>query len=417
MIQLNQYTERLGVIMTNKLFMVNPYLRDIDAKITEKKYRDKKYYIKLDRTIFYPHLSGGQSGDKGTMNGIQVIETIEDNEDIIYVLEENINGQDVQISIDWENRFDLMQQHSGQHLLSYCFDKLLSGSTVGFYIGKEYVSVDINIQNITESEIAQVEFLANKIIQSNFVIKSYFVDKNELSKLNLRKDPTVDSNIRIVEIEGLDYSPCGGTHLYNTGELGLIKITRWEHNRGNTRIEFLSGNRAFKDYSWKHDSIKEITHLLSSSDKDILINVNKIYSQREELEKENRNLKEDLHKLKADAYFAGATLINGIKYIMVAPEDMNFKDISYISTYLNNNNEKLVQIYGLDNDAGGQFFVSRSGDLNIDLKEILKEISNEYQIKGGGSTNTIQGGCTSEDLDLIIEMFYSKLSKDKIQGY
>lgn len=400
--------------MTNKLYMENPYLRNIDAKITEKKYRDKKYYIKLDRTIFYPHLSGGQPGDKGTINGIDIIETIEDNEDIIYVIEENINGQDVHISIDWENRFDLMQQHSGQHLLSYCFSKLLNGNTVGFYIGKEYVTVDIDIQNIAESEISQIEYLANKIIQSNFKIKSYFVDEKQLAKLDLRKEPTVNSNIRIVEIDGLDYSPCGGTHLYNTGELGLIKIRKWEHNRSNTRIEFISGNRAFNDYSWKHNFIKEIGLLLSSKDKDILNNVNKIYSQKEELEKENRNLRENLYQLKANEFLLESKSINNINYIMREPENMNFKDISYISTYLNNNNEKLVQIYGLYTDLGGQFFVSRSADLNVNLKEILEDISKEYEIKGGGSPNTVQGGSSSDDLEAIIKMFYNNISKNKI---
>lgn len=400
--------------MTNKLYMENPYLRDIDAKILEKKYRDKKYYIKLDRTIFFPHLSGGQPGDKGTINGINIIESIEDNENIIHIVEENINGQDVSISINWENRFDLMQQHSGQHLLSYCFEKLLNGNTVGFYIGKEYVYVDIDIQNITESEITQVEYLANKIIQSNFMIKSYFVDENQLSKMNLRKQSTVSSNIRIVEIDGLDYSPCGGTHLYNTGELGLIKIRKWEHNRSNTRIEFVSGNRAFDDYSWKHSYIKEIGLLLSSKDRDILNNVNKIYSQREDLEKENRNLREQLYQIKANEYLSESKTINSIKYIMREPENMNFKDISYISTYLINNNNKLIQIYGLYNDSGGQFFVSRSNDLNINLKEILEEISKEYEIKGGGSPNTVQGGSSSADLKPIIELFYHKISKNKI---
>lgn len=400
--------------MTNKLFMENPYLRNIDAKIIEKKYRDKKYYLKLDRTIFYPHLSGGQPGDIGTFNNIPVIETVEDNDSIIYVLEENINGQDVKISIDWDNRFDLMQQHSGQHLLSYSFEKLLNGHTVGFYIGKEYVYVDIDIQNITESQIQQVEYLANKIIQSNFRIKSYFVNEEELSKLNLRNEPSVTSNIRVVEIDGLDYSPCGGTHLYNTGELGLIKIRKWEHNRGNTRVEFVSGNRAFEDYSWKHDYIKELGLLLSSKDKDILNNVNKLYENREELEKTNRSLREQLYNITADKYLSGSKTVNDIKYIMEEPEDMNFKDLSYISTYLNKHNEKLVQIYGLYNDSEGQFFISRSNDFNINLKKILEEITHEFEIKGGGSPYTVQGACSSDDLKPIIEQFYNKIKENKI---
>ncbi len=395
--------------MTNKLYMENPYLKDIDAKIIEKKYRDKKYFIKLDRTIFYPHLSGGQPGDKGTMNGIEVLETIEDNGDIIHVVGENINGLDVHISIDWDNRLDLMQQHSGQHLLSYSFDKLFNGQTVGFYIGKEYVYVDIDIENISDGEIAQVEMLTNKIIQSNFEIKSYFVDNSQLSKLSLRKTPKVDSDIRIVEIDGLDYSPCGGTHLFNTGELGLIKIRKWEHNRGNSRVEFVCGNRALNDYSWKHDYVKEISLLLSSKDKDIVDKVNKIYNAKEELEKENRTMKEKLYEYKANELLSQGQIINGIKYIMLEAKDLDFKDISYISTYLNNKHEKLIQIYALYNNSEGQFFVSRSKDLNINLKEILAEIAKNYEIKGGGSPNTVQGGCNSEDLKSIIEIFYNKV--------
>lgn len=406
--------KRQGDTMTNKLYMENPYLREIDAKIIEKKYRDRKYYIKLDRTIFYPHLSGGQPGDKGTINGIEILESLEDNGDIIHVVEENITSQDVHISIDWENRFDLMQQHSGQHLLSYSFNKLFNGQTVGFYIGKEYVYIDIDIENISDAEIGQVEFLANKIIQSNFQIKSYFVDHSELSKLNLRKEPVVHSNIRIVEMDSLDYSPCGGTHLYNTGELGLIKIRKWEHNRGNTRVEFVCGNRAFNDYSWKNDYIKKIGLLLSSKDKDILNNVNKIYDLKDELEKENRNLRGELYEYKANRYLSESKSINGINYIMIEPENIDLKDISYISTYLNNNNTNLVQIYGLYNDTLGQFFVSRSRDLDIDLQRILKEISEEYEIKGGGSSSTVQGGTSSDQLKDVVQSFYNKIKANEI---
>ncbi len=401
--------------MTHKLYMENPYLKEIEARIVEKKNRDNKYYIKLNRTIFYPHLSGGQPGDKGTINGYEVIETLEDNGDIIHVVEENINGVDVHIKIDWDNRWDMMQQHSGQHLLSYSFDKLFNGKTVGFYIGKDYVYIDIDNEHITESEIKQVELFSNKIIQSNFQIKSYFANDAELSKLPLRKDPSVSSNIRIVEIDSLDYSPCGGTHLYNTGELGLIKIRKWEHNKGNTRVEFVCGNRAFKDYSWKHDYIKDIALLLSSKDIDILDKVNKIYNAKEELEKDNRKMKGELYEYKSKDLLSRVKDINGIKYIMVEPENMDFKDISYISTYLNNSNEKLVQLYGIFNDSEGQFFVSRSKDLDFDLRDILKDISKEYEIKGGGSPNSVQGGSNSENLKSIIELFYNKIKENKIQ--
>ena len=194
----------------------------------------------------------------------------------------------------------------------------------------------------------------------------------------------------------------------------LIKIRKWEHNKGNTRIEFVCGNRAFEDYSWKHDYIKEIGLLLSSKDKDILLKVTKLFEAKEELEKDNRKIKSSLYQYIAQDFLSQSQLINGIKYIMVETKDMDFKDISYISTYLNNNSEKLIQIYGLSNDFEGQFFVSRSKDLDINLKVILEEIAKEYEIKGGGSPNTVQGGSSAEDLKSIIQMFFEKLKQNKL---
>lgn len=391
--------------------MENPYLKEIDAKIIEKRYRNSKYYIKLNRTIFYPHLSGGQPGDIGTINGLEVLETFEDNDDIIYVVNENINVDNVKVVIDWDNRMDLMQQHTGQHLLSSCFHRLFNYETVGFYVGKEYVYVDITCEELSEEEALQVEILANKIIQSNFQIKSYFVEKDELSKLPLIKAPAVNSDIRIVEIDGIDYNPCGGTHLNNTGELGLIKIRRWEKNKGNTRIEFVCGTRAINDYLWKSKYIKEIGLLLSSKDKDVLDKVEKLYNHRDELEKEIRDLREKNNQYKAMSYLSDGFKIGEVNCIFKELENVDFKEISYISSYLNERH-KLIQIYALYNGDKSQFFISRTKDLDLNLQSILKALSEEFQIKGGGSPHTVQGGISKEDLSNFVSKF-----KDSILEY
>jgi alanyl-tRNA synthetase len=255
--------------MTEKIYLENPYLRQIDARIVEKKYTNNKYYIKTNKTIFYPNLAGGQPGDKGTINGVEVIDTYEDGNDIIHVTKDNIHSDKVQLSIDWDNRFDYMQQHSGQHLLSAAFYKLYNGETVGFYIGTEYVYIDINMFHISEDEIEKIEEFANKIIFSNFIMKSYIIEKKEVDKLPVREEPVINSNIRIVEIDGIDFSPCCGTHLRNTGEIGMIKIRKVEKHNENIRVEFVCGNRALKDYTWKNKCIKEICNLLSCKEKDI----------------------------------------------------------------------------------------------------------------------------------------------------
>lgn len=394
--------------MTEKVYLENPYLRQIEARITEKKYMDNKYYIKTNKTIFYPNLAGGQPGDKGTINGIEVLEAYEDGEDIIHITKSNIHSDKAKLTIDWDTRFDYMQQHSGQHLLSSVFYKLFNGETIGFYIGKEYVYIDINIPRISQEDIEKVEEFANKIVFSNFLIKTYIVQKNEISKLPIRKEPKVNSNIRIVEIDGIDFSPCCGTHVRSTGEIGIIKIRRVESYKGNIRVEFVCGSRALKDYSWKSNYIRDISNLLSSKDKDVKEKVEKLYMDRERLIKENRILKDTNSKYKARELLEDAISINGVRIIFNKLQDMELAELKDIVKYLNCTNN-IVAILGTENKNSGQFIVTRSNNLNINIKNIFSNLSKKMNIKGGGDLQTVQGGCNKEELDNILNNFQDQI--------
>lgn len=396
--------------MTNKFYLDNPYLKEIDARIIDKTYEDGKYYIKLNRTIFYPHLSGGQPGDKGTINGIEVLEVYEENLNIIHVVKENIHSDKVKLSINWENRIDNMQQHTGQHLLSSSFYKLYNGETIGFHIGGDYVYIDVNLPDLSKTEVEKIEIYANKIISLNFPIKSYIIGKNDIDKIPVRKQPTVNSNIRIVEIENIDFSPCAGTHLRSTGEIGLIKIRKWEKYKGNTRIEFVCGNRALYDYGWKNDQIKDISLLLSSKDIDAFDKVKKLYLQKEELEKENRSLKDEVYEYRGKELLKNSTIINSVPFIVRTFDDKNLDEISGVSNYLNNS-KSVVQIYGSTNGNKAQFMVSKSNEININLQDIFKLVSSELELKGGGSPNTVQGSCSLTDLEKLMEMFLEKIKE------
>lgn len=394
--------------MTFKLYIENSYLREAEANILEKEFRNNKYYLKLDRTIFYPHLSGGQPRDKGTINQIEVIDVFEDGNDIIHVVGKKINTNNVNLSIDWEHRFDLMQQHTGQHLLSSCFYSLFNAETVGFHIGQDYIYIDITKPYLREEEVKQVEFLANKIIQSNFKISSYIVDKTNLSKFPIRKMPITDEDIRIVEIDGFDYSPCCGTHVFYTGEIGLIKIRKWEKYKGNTRVEFACGFRALKDYSWKNSYIQEIGLMLSCRDEDVLEKAKKFMDKNNKLEKENKSLRRDLYKYKGELYLIESKTYDNIRYIIKEINDSTLKEASLIAANLNNKN-KLIQIYSISNGETAQFLISRSDDLDINLREIFNNISQKIIVKGGGSPQMIQGGSSIILLDTVIKMFYKEI--------
>lgn len=403
--------ERIDNAMTEKLYLNNPYLREIDARIVEKTYKNGKYYIKLNRTIFYPHLSGGQPGDKGTINGVEVLEVYEDNMDIVHVTRDNIHSDKVMLNIDWDNRLDNMQQHSGQHLLSAAFYKLYNGETVGFHIGEDYVYIDVTLPELTEEEAKKVEIYANRIIFSNFDIKSYYIEKKDIDKIPVRKQPSVSSHIRIVEIDNIDFSPCGGTHLRQTGEIGLIKIRKWEKYKGNIRLEFVCGNRALADYSWKNKAVNDISLLLSSKDKDIYNKVKTLLDQKIALEKENRSLKEEIVKYKGKELLRSAFKVKNKPFISKIFTDKDLKEINAISAFLNNVSSS-IHILGSNKDNKGQFLVSVPKDIDINLKDILKEVSNEFDLKGGGNANTVQGGCKIGDLEEVLKKFYEMIKEE-----
>ena len=236
--------------MTERIYLDNPYLRQMDARIIRKDYNNEKYFIVLDKTIFYPNLAGGQPGDKGTINGIPVIDTYEEDSQIVHVIKDNIYSDRVTLSIDWENRLNYMQQHSGQHLLSASFYKLFNAETIGFHLGHDFVSIDIDLPDLSTTIVNKVEDFANKIIFSNFPIEAYD-DK-------LAKNSDSNANMRIVEIDGIDFTPCCGTHVRSTGEIGIIKIKDFKKQKASVKIEFVCGDRALKDYRSKSFYINNI---------------------------------------------------------------------------------------------------------------------------------------------------------------
>ena len=396
--------------------MDNPYIREMDGKITKKEFKNGKSYLQLDKTIFYPDLAGGQPMDYGMINGHEVLKVYEEGNDIVHIVKGELNSNRVHMEIDWERRFDLMQQHSGEHLLASSFYRLFNATNAGIHIGNEINTIEIEKPYLTEDEAKQAEFLANKVIQSNFRVKSYTLDRDQLSRIPLRKETSIeDKNIRIIEIENIDYAACCGTHISNTGEIGIIKILKWYKYKGNIKIEFICGTRALKDYYFKNHYINKIGTLLSAQDIDVLERVNKLYSEKEALEEENKNLRQELYKVKGEQLLREVQKENKINFIIKSLEKTNSREINIIASDLNKNQEKLIQIYSIPNDEMGQFLISRSKDLNINLKEVFEEVSKKIIIKGGGSSQQIQGSASINTLDKVMDMFKIEIKK-RIKG-
>ena len=212
--------------MTRKLYLQNPYQRSFSSVVIEATEIDGKPGVILEQTAFYP-TSGGQPHDTGTLNGMPVVDVIEDEQHrIIHLLEQPLKAAGVEGQIHWERRFDHIQQHTGQHLLSQALIQVCDAETVSFHLGEESSTIDVDKSGLEPAALASVEQLANTIIYENRNVVAHLVTKDDLDRFPVRKPPTVDEDIRILEIQDFDYSPCGGTHCSKTGEIGIIKITR-----------------------------------------------------------------------------------------------------------------------------------------------------------------------------------------------
>ncbi|QZY56519.1 alanyl-tRNA editing protein [Crassaminicella profunda] len=376
--------------MTKKLFYDNVHQKEFTANILKVKEIDGKFHIELNQTAFYPE-GGGQPCDKGTIENLQVSYVYEKENKIYHVLDKAPPKLHLlKCSIDWKRRFDHMQQHLGQHILSACFHELFDAETVGFHLGDTFVTIDITLSNISPTQLEKVEYFANQVVFNNLHVKQLYPTALKLSDLPLRKPPKVKENIRIIEIDQFDFSPCGGTHPIHTGEVGLIKIRKWEKVRGNIRIEFVCGNRALKDFHWKNNHINKISTLLSVKDVDTFSSVERIFSDYTFQKKEIRRLKEQLLDYESLALYQNASILNGTKIINKVYDDRDFGELRTLAAKIVSQPNTIV-LLGSRNEKA-QMLLSCSNEINIDMNKIFKEVCPIINGRGGGNAHTAQGG-------------------------
>ena len=246
--------------MTERLYYTDCYLREFEARIEERSTDGRRVY--LDRTAFYP-ASGGQLYDTGVLGGVRVIEVIDEGERVAHVMESPIGDAGTAAArIDWPRRFDFMQQHSGQHLLSAVFTDLFGLETVSVHMGEEISTLDLNAASVDLQAIRRAEWRANEVVCENRPVTIAFVD--DAASAGLRKASAREGTLRVIAIEGLDRSACGGTHVRSTGEIGPIGIRKLDRIRGIVRVEFLCGMRAVRRFRADYDALSGVAEVFSS---------------------------------------------------------------------------------------------------------------------------------------------------------
>lgn len=384
--------------MTERLYYQDSYLKEFRAKVLKKIKIDNQTAVVLDETAFYP-TSGGQPYDKGVIQDVPVVEVAEEGDEIIHILKkelkEKINSEVVG-KIDWKRRFDHMQQHSGQHILSAAFEKLWNADTVSFYLGDEICTLDIMKDNITSEEVKKAEILSNNIVLENKPIKVYFVNQERANELNLRKIPPQKEDIRIVEIKDFDICACCGTHCGTTGEVGLIKILKWEKRGVKIRLDFICGKRSLKDYYWKNELIKNISNKLTIKDTELGEAVERMLEERKEARKESREIKEKLQEYEAKRLIDESSIRDdGIRIINKVFEEKNFQEARGLIQKIINLNDSVVVLAGIKNKGegeGAKILFACSRVLKYDMNGLIREAGKFIEGRGGGAPNFAQAG-------------------------
>ena len=376
--------------MLNNLYIQNEYLTEFEAQVinsSEKKDKNGQpvYEVILNQTAFYPE-KGGQPCDLGTIGDAKVTYVYEDGETIVHVIDKplEVSSESLKCKIDWDRRFENMQQHAGQHLLAAAFLNILKGYTVSMHIGSAVNTIDVELQNVSEDDVLKVQELANKIIYENRQIKKFVVNAEEVKSLPLRKQPKVTTDIRIVEIADFDMSPCGGTHVNSTGEIGIIKILKVENYKKMTRVEFVCGIRALSDYNAKSEILSSLGRQFSSTQDNLLNTIEKFDNDKKELENKIKGLTSKLLDYEISEIAQRAKKVN-CNTIIKTFDSYTMEQVRQIAEKLSTEHN-LRAILGIE-ATKKQILVAKPSSLQYNVSAEIKKIG----VKGGGNPDIFQG--------------------------
>jgi alanyl-tRNA synthetase len=379
---------------TEKLFNDNPYLIEFEAEVLDIVPYGDKFGVVLNRTAFYPE-GGGQPYDTGQLNDVDVLEVMEKDGELLHITDRPLEAKSVKGMINWTRRFDHMQQHTGQHILSACFEKLMNGRTDSFHLGRDIVSIEINVDTFSENDAANIENMANSIIYSNLPVTAQIVEPEELKKLPLRKQPKVTENIRIVEVQGTDFSPCAGTHVRATGEVGMIKIKHWEKCKGGIRFTFVCGYRALKDYALLNSISKDLGEKLSARDFELSAAVAKLIADYKNVQKQLSAATQELLMQEAEKLLEETSPVGGVKIISRLMDGKGMNDAKMLGQHLTQV-PGTVALLVCSNETA-QVLFTRSEDVELDMNSLLRAVAPIIEGKGGGNSRTAQGGGSKMD--------------------
>ncbi len=395
---------------TRKLYWADPLRRRFTARVLWRQEGEHPAVI-LNRTLFYP-TGGGQPHDTGRLGGATVLRVAEEDGVILHYLDHLPAGEELEGEIDWPRRWDHMQQHSGQHLLSAAFAELLQRPTIGFHLGAETVTVDLPGPPPDPDAIARVEAFCAAIIAENRPITATVVPPEAVSQWPLRKPPAVAGPVRVVTIAGVDHSACGGTHVPSTAAIGSVVVVRLERRGAETRVHFLCGERAWTDHRRRLAITQTLMAQLTTGLEDLPAAVARLRADYDRAQKSLQEVATHWYTAEAARLWkeaptlsVGGVSVRLIRWRLPANAPLDPRRLLTAILALGG----CVGVVARDGTQP-QWAIGRSADLSLDLRELLPRLRSLPGLRGGGSADLLQGSMAGPALDALFAILPTILS-------
>ena len=394
--------------MTSRIYYTDPYCRRFEASVTKAFVHDGRPAALLDRTAFYP-TSGGQPFDTGKLfegdgagkaggaSAIEVVETIDVNDDVVHILSAPVTeGAMVGAEIDWTRRFDHMQQHTGQHLLSAAFDRLFENRTVSFHMGSDASTIDLQREASWE-QIARAEGEANRVVWENREVAIRFVTSQHAAALPLRKEPAREGTLRLIEVQDFDLSACGGTHVSRTGAIGSLVVTAAEKFKGGTRVTFAAGTRAIRAFQSLREAVAGSVRLLSVLPRELPVAIERMQAETKHLRRTLRRFQEALAAHEGARLIGACEVGRGAALVIVeALDGWDVNGLKAIATHVTAQANAVVALFSTESPHA--VVIARSPGMAVDASAVLGALIERFGGRGGGKADLAQGGGLTTDV-------------------
>jgi alanyl-tRNA synthetase len=385
--------------MTDRIYYTEPYCQSFEARVTQVAEHAGRVVVMLDRTAFYP-TSGGQPFDTGRLGSVSVIDSIDNDHEILHVVSAPLlPGTSVHGEIDWTRRFDHMQQHTGQHVLSAAFDRLFENRTTGFHMGNDSATIDLH-KEVAPGDVERAVEEANQVVWEDREVSVRFVSADEAARLPLRKEPARAGALRLIEIADFDLSACGGTHVRRTGAIGLIAVTGTERFRGGSRVTFVCGGRALRTFRGYRDAVAGAVRVLSVLPHELPAAVERAQQEGKETRKTISRLHVALAGHEATRLLSDVPLIDDVRVVTAALEGWDAAGLKAVASALVAHPGVATVLLSAGDSIA--VVVARSQNVGIDSSKALRALLDRFGGRGGGRPDMAQGAGLAGSPDEIL---------------